>query len=220
VAANQLLEKSEKDRESIGYEIHDGVCQYVVAAQMLFAAFQSAHVEKQADDWGSFDKAMDLLDQANCEIRRLIDGLCPVEIDSGNLQAGIVRLIEVLRSIGDYQIELCCDIQESQIASQTRFMAFRIIQESLVNACRHSNSKRILVGVAQDGECLCIQVQDWGVGFDVQNVTANHHGLRSIKRRAALAGGNITIDSELGNGTLVAAEIPLTANDQRSNQKP
>jgi signal transduction histidine kinase len=104
---------------------------------------------------------------------------------------------------------MCSDIQPNHIPEDVEAAAFRIIQESLANACRHSKSKGILVGLTQDDESLCIQVQDWGVGFDPKNISQDHYGLEGIRRRVKSLHGIATIQSSPGEGTLVTVELPL-----------
>ena len=70
-------------------------------------------------------------------------------------------------------------------------------------------SAGILVGLAQDGESLCIQVQDWGVGFDPKHTPHGHYGLEGIRRRVGLLKGGVTFQSDPGEGTLITVELPL-----------
>jgi signal transduction histidine kinase len=65
------------------------------------------------------------------------------------------------------------------------------------------------VGLNQDEESLCIQVQDWGVGFDADSTLNGHFGLEGIRRRVALLKGIVTIHSNPGEGTLITVELPL-----------
>jgi signal transduction histidine kinase len=119
-------------------------------------------------------------------------------------------LIKEIQTAGGPDIELCCDIHPDQIPPRLELAAFRIVQESLANACRHSGSNGILVGLTQDGDSLCIQVQDWGIGFKPGDTAAGHYGLEGIRRRVKLLRGVVTIDSDPSEGgTLITVELPL-----------
>jgi signal transduction histidine kinase len=85
--------------------------------------------------------------------------------DMTSIAAAIDRLIADSRAGGGPDIELCCDIQPVRIPPRLEPAAFRIVQESLANARRYSKSEGVLVGLTQDEESLCIQVQDWGIGL-------------------------------------------------------
>jgi len=124
------------------------------------------------------------------------------------------------------------DIDTNQIPPHLQQAAFRIVQESLANACRHSKSTRILVDLTQDDHVLRIQIQDSGVGFDpdsapcghfgleeeqpspftaepADNASCGHFGLEGIRRRVRLLRGTATIRSTPGKGTCVTVELPL-----------
>ncbi|NLX99966.1 MAG: hypothetical protein GXY83_28040 [Rhodopirellula sp.] len=106
-------------------------------------------------------------------------------------------------------MEFSHDIHADQIPPRLQRAAFRIVQESLANACRHSKSKRLFVEVTLDGDVLRIQVRDWGVGFDPEKTTPGHFGLNGMRQRVKLLRGTATIHSELGKGTCVTVELPL-----------
>jgi two-component system sensor histidine kinase DegS len=86
---------------------------------------------------------------------------------------------------------------------------FRIAQESLNNACRHSHSDRVRIELTQFDNTIHLDVRDWGIGFTPENIEEQRFGLQGIRERARLLGGNVTIESEPGKGTHVAVELPL-----------
>lgn len=199
----------EHKRELISQEIHDGACQYMAAARMLFETFRCGQAGLLPGDWRSFDMGMKFLNHADEELRRLASGLGPVQLVAGNLPKAIDLLVEEIEAAGGPDIEVCCDIRPDQIPPRLELAAFRIVQESLANACRHSKSKGILVGLTDDGESLCIQVQDWGVGFNPDRTTPGHFGLNGLRQRVKLLKGTATFHSEPGKGTCVTVELPL-----------
>jgi signal transduction histidine kinase len=94
---------------------------------------------------------------------------------------------------------------------------YRIVQEGLTNARRHSHSDRILVSLKQRDNRLRIEIRDWGVGFDPQTVHENRFGLQGIRERARLLEGRCRIKSKPGKGTCIVVELPVTERevDQR-----
>jgi signal transduction histidine kinase len=92
---------------------------------------------------------------------------------------------------------------------------YRIVQEALTNACKHSKSKKVTVTMAQQGQGVCLEVRDWGIGFDPQAVEKGHFGLEGIRQRARLLGGRLTIESTSGSGTLVQVVVPIV---ERQNE--
>ena len=69
---------------------------------------------------------------------------------------------------------------------------FRIVQEGLANACRHSKSDRVRVEIAQDDQRLRLEIRDWGIGFDPNEVGEGCFGLERIQERARLFGGEVS----------------------------
>ena len=84
---------------------------------------------------------------------------------------------------------------------------FRIIQEALRNALRHSHTDRVEIALTQTGRTLCARIQDWGCGFDTSVHKPDHFGLEGMQERARLFGGTAQIQSALGKGTCVTAEF-------------
>ncbi|HMX78526.1 MAG TPA: ATP-binding protein, partial [Chitinophagaceae bacterium] len=90
---------------------------------------------------------------------------------------------------------------------------YRIVQELINNAIKHSGASHILVQlIQQDEENLNITVEDNGKGFDASQTTANTAGLRNVSSRVKYLNGKMDIQSHPGNGTSVYIECKLTAN--------
>ena len=90
---------------------------------------------------------------------------------------------------------------------------YRIVQEGLTNACRHSKSKRVRVELVQHDDKLRIKIQDWGVGFNLSDVEDDCFGLASIRERARLLGGNTVVESTPDQGTCITVELPLVLRE-------
>lgn len=210
---NCLSRKREQDLEQqlelIAEEIHDGACQYVTAAQMAFDAFHREQTPTCHGDWRTFEMGREFLGRAGDELRRLTRGLRPIHLAAGDLQKAVESLVQETRTTANLDIELCCDIQADQIPEPIELAAFRIVQESLNNARRHSKSKRVLIGLSQDDDSLFIQVQDWGRGFDSNHVPQGCCGIAGIRRRVRTLHGDVSIRSDPGDGTLITVELPL-----------
>ena len=86
---------------------------------------------------------------------------------------------------------------------------YRIAQEALTNACKHSQSKKVTVTMTQEGQDVRLEVRDWGIGFDPESVEKGHFGLEGIRQRVRLVGGRLTIESTPESGTLVQVVVPI-----------
>ena len=205
----QLLELHERERRLMAYEIHDGFAQQLTGALFRLQGFREAHARDPAEAWESFDSAVRLIGRAIDETRRLISGLRPPILD----ESGVIRAIEYLVcEDGKYDgptIEFAHDVAFERLAPPLESAIFRIVQESLHNACRHSRSDRIRVELVQHGDRIHIDIRDWGVGFCTETVEEQRFGLQGIRERVRLLDGRIVIDSAPGKGTHIAVELPL-----------
>ena len=87
---------------------------------------------------------------------------------------------------------------------------FRIVQEALANVQRHSASPRAEVRLWHEDNRVFLEVRDWGVGFDPEQVTEHRLGLRGIRERARPLRGNAEVeDGRPGKGTCVRVELPI-----------
>ena len=123
--------------------------------------------------------------------------------------AAIGRLIADSRA-GGADVEFCDELAADGLRPELQMAVFSIVQEMLLNACRHSGSEKVLVGLGKDDGVVCIQVQDWGVGFDPEMVQPHKRGLKGIRQLAGWLGGTVEVDSRPGAGTCIIVEIPLS----------
>ena len=114
------------------------------------------------------------------------------------------------------EIEFCDDLDGDEFRPVLHLAAVSIVRELLSNACRHSKSKNVLLGITEDDGCLYVQVQDWGVGFDPASPAPHKRGLKGIHDLAVWLGGSVRIDSQNGAGTCVTVEVPLSREARSS----
>jgi signal transduction histidine kinase len=101
-----------------------------------------------------------------------------------------------------------CD-GEPDLEGRTEHEVFRIVQEALTNAVRHSHAGKVTVSVA-NGDALAVSIKDDGMGFepDARSSRGKRLGLTSMRDRAYALGGRLTIDSAPGRGSTVRLEVP------------
>jgi signal transduction histidine kinase len=143
----------------------------------------------------------------------LISGLRPPILDEFGVVTAIEGLIAETETSGERDIEFQHDIQRDRLEPVLENSIYRVVQESLSNACRHSQSPRILVRLVQLEDRIQIRVQDGGLGFDPVSVDQSRYGLAGIRERARLLGGHVSINSRPGEGTTVDVELPADVKD-------
>jgi PAS domain S-box-containing protein len=205
----RLLESSDRDRKLTAYEIHDGFTQHIVSAKMQLEAASQLMNENPEAATQACERSLELLTFGISEARRLISGLRPPILDEAGVVAAIEHLIDDPGMQEGPEISLIFKATFGRLEPLLENAIFRVVQESVTNARRYSQSSKVQVRLTHQDSHLCIEVQDWGIGFDPDDVAEASFGIRGIKERARLLGGWATIDSTPGKGTLVRVELPL-----------
>ncbi|MEN6457355.1 MAG: PAS domain S-box protein [Thermoguttaceae bacterium] len=209
----QMLELQERERRMIASEIHEGLAQQLTGALFRLQAFRETLSRNSTQAWTDFDMAARTLARSIDEARRLISSLRPPILD----ELGIVDAIEYVicerRLQGDAQIEFDHDLGRARLSPPLENGLFRIVLESLNNACRHSRSERIYVRLCESQGWIHLQVRDWGVGFDANEIQEKRFGLQGVRERVRLLDGKITIESAPNRGTHITVELPLASDD-------
>jgi PAS domain S-box-containing protein len=206
---SQLLDLHERERKLMAYEIHDGLTQHLTGALYRLQAFRETWARKPDEAWKAFDVSMNLLRQSIDDARQLISGLRPPILD----EAGVVEAVDYLvcetRDRTGLTIEFDHDEAFDRLAPPLESTIFRVVQEALTNATRHSGSDRVRIELGQAGGRVRVVVRDWGSGFDPAAVEDGRFGLRGIRERARLLGGKAAVETAPGEGTRVTVELPL-----------
>ncbi len=209
----EMLDLQERDRKLVAYEIHDGLAQQLAGALYKFQSIDQYRARDPEEARTTFDDAMRLLRDGMVEARRLISGLRPPVLDEAGIEAAVDYLIAEQRQRGGPEVEFDCEENLGRWAPPLEGAVFRIIQECLTNACRHSQSRKVRVAVQTSHREVLVDVQDWGVGFDPERVADGHFGLKGIRERARLMGGWATIETAPQEGTRIRVRLPLVRSD-------
>ena len=215
----QVLDLQERERRLVAYEIHDGLAQQLSGGIMQLQAFQTLkdrYCEKADED---LKRMQQLLSDSLAEARNLIAGLRPMILDELGVVAAIQHLIHEIERRDLIEIELIFDEQLDRLVPTLETAVFRVVQEALNNACQHSKSESVSVELRVREGRIKVVVEDWGIGFDPKDVKETRFGLRGVRERARLLGGQVTIDSAPGLGTCVTVELPLVTEATESSAR-
>jgi len=205
----RLLDLHERERKMIAYEIHDGLAQQLTGALFTFQALGQLSHKLPTEIQSLLTSGVQMLTEGIAEVRRLISGLRPPILD----ESGVVVALEFL--VGDMEkrtgvtIDFSSDVRVRRLAAPLENALFRMAQETLTNATRYSRSPRVEVRLHQRDSRILLEVQDWGIGFDPDQVGDDHFGLKGLRERARLLGGVAEIRSAPNQGTQIHVELPL-----------
>jgi len=208
-ALRRMVLANDRERRLITYELHDGVAQQLLGAMLQFDS-QEARRGRKSKAAEAYREGMDGLRHAAAELRRVMNWLRTPVLDKFGLTEAIEDIAAQLRSTpGTPEIEYHHDVQFDRLEPTLENSLFRIAQEAMTNACRHSQSEKVRVKLTQKGGEVTLEVRDWGTGFDQNTVQENRFGLEGIRERARILGGKLSIKSEPGKGTVVRAVFPV-----------
>jgi signal transduction histidine kinase len=204
-----LLQASEHDRRLLAYEIHDGVAQPLVAAVMQLQASQRLLGKSPEQSEQALADGVQALRQAYAETRRLTAAVRSPILDQGGLEVALADLVQEAAKRSRRKIQFQSQVRFGRLPTVLENALYRIAQEAVNNACRHSKSKTIAVQLIQDGSAVCLEVRDWGKGFDPASVPPGAMGLEGIRERVRLLDGSVVIDSQPRHGTTLRVTLPL-----------
>lgn len=213
----RIIEAQEEERKRVSREIHDGPAQMLANVMMRSELIERIFRDKGTEE--GFQEIKNLrqnVRNALYEVRRIIYDLRPMALDDLGL---IPTLRKYLNTIEDYhgkaKIHFHC-IGESEvrrIAPRFEVALFRLAQEAVTNALKHSESTEIHVKVEVTKDFVTLIIKDNGNGFDLKEAQKKKNksfGLLGMKERVDLLEGTMTIDSKIGLGTFILIKVPLS----------
>ena len=209
-----ILDAQEKERQRIARDLHDTSLQnltHLVHMVELSSLYIDEDPVKAKLELATVEK---LIHKVIEEIRNSLFALRPMAFDDLGLKEAIEKLLTVLNQ--DKQFYISTDIDPitmdiSDSSGQVRLLSiYRIIQECVQNAIKHSGGTEINIQVKDDDAFYHISVRDNGNGFDISEALKKdkHFGLSVIKERVVFLDGTIDIDGQ--NGTSITIAIPKT----------
>ncbi|HEY3310757.1 MAG TPA: sensor histidine kinase [Anaerolineales bacterium] len=215
----RMAQIQDEERHLIGLDLHDGLTQLVISANMhlnALNALASARLEPPALQ--ELDVSRSLVKQSIDEARKVIAELRPTVVDDFGFVEGLRRYASEFCESHHWEYEINTDTGGLEIAPSLQTAIFRIAQEALANVSKHAQTGKVRFELAVREESLQLSVQDWGRGFDQAGMEGglSQLGLVSMQERAGMMGGVCEIRSKPGEGTLVEVKIPLAALAERS----
>ncbi|MBL3647911.1 two-component sensor histidine kinase DegS [Bacillus vallismortis] len=213
----RIIEAQEEERKRVSREIHDGPAQMLANVMM-----RSELIERIFRDRGTEDGFQEIKNlrqnvrNALYEVRRIIYDLRPMALDDLGLIPTLRKYLYTTEEYnGNVKIHFQCigDTEDRRLAPQFEVALFRLAQEAVSNALKHSESEEITVKVEITKDFVILMIKDNGKGFDLKEAKEKKNksfGLLGMKERVDLLEGTITIDSKIGLGTFIMIKVPLS----------
>jgi PAS domain S-box-containing protein len=206
----EILEIVDREKERLGRELHDGLCQTLAGIAALSATLSrklAASSEPSASAAAS--EIAKLLNQTIVEARDLARGLGPVGLREVGLDGALEALARNVQQMFRISCTLECHGPFQQQGSEVEQHLFRITQEAVNNAVIHSKGDRIEISLgSKDGEGF-LSVRDNGVGVPEEAPNPNGIGRHTMAYRARLIGASLEVRGRAGGGRVVSCAFPL-----------
>lgn len=205
----RALHAQEEERVRIARELHDGIAQTLAALRVRLRVARAAGDENVRTE--AFDRIAADIGAATDEIRLIAQGLRPPALDMLGLSPAIESYARGIEETSGIDIFTDIAVTDGLLSADAELALYRIIQEALSNAARHSGAESARVDLDTTRSAVHAQVTDSGRGFEVEReMVGGGLGLFGMQERAAYIGGVVEIESRPGAGTRVRVTIPTT----------
>jgi two-component system, NarL family, sensor kinase len=205
------LEIQEQTFRNISQEIHDNISLSLTLAKLHLNSFNMKYRSVETE---LLESSIDLISKALVDLNDISKSMDSDLIESHGLIHAIEFETDLLRKIGQHQIEFTINGEPTYMESGKELIIFRMVQETCNNILKHADAKNIVICLNYQPLKLEIQISDDGKGFDPTEVSKNKSvrnsaGLKNLHNRASIINGKTHIQSQTGKGTIITFEIPL-----------
>jgi PAS domain S-box-containing protein len=215
----QLLQISEREQQRIGQDLHDGIGQQLTGVMLLNDTLLKRLAQVSPAEAPDARRLSELVSEARVQLNQLARGLQPVPATPNGLMTALGNLAKRVSDLHCVDCRLRCPdavlVDDNLVATHL----FRIAQEAVHNAVRHSNCKRIVLKlIARDGS-LRLSIQDDGSGLPRNNPNdSGGLGLHIMRSRCEAIGGQLMFRKVRPHGTRVECCVPMAARVADSDQ--
>jgi PAS domain S-box-containing protein len=210
--SRKLINAQEEERAWIARELHDDINQRI--------ALVTVNLERLQKDFSSLapaatsqrlEEIRELLSKLGTDVQSLSHHLHSSKLEYLGIVAASASFCKEFSGEHGVEVQFHTDQISPKLPQEIALCLFRVLQEGLQNAVKHSGSRRFEVCLKGEPGVIGLTVRDSGVGFDPEEaITRGGLGLTSMKERLKLVHGELFIDSQPGRGTVIRATVPLS----------
>ena len=214
VLSQKTLELLESDRQVIAKELHDSIGASLAAIKFSLEGWLEVYGDRLPSREISFERIIAHIVETIKETKRISANLRPSTLDDlGLLATARWFCRDLAERYTGIRIIPCFEVDEEDIPEAHKIVFYRVMQEALNNAAKHSGAKEIQVRITRSGGYLEMSVRDDGCGFDLKHAMGAENalsgfGINSMRERIEICSGCLDIRSREGEGTLVRAFLP------------
>ena len=201
---NSMMEGQEKERKRIAGELHDNMGSLLATVKLHFGS-----LENDIKDEKQFATVNSLLDKACDDVRNISHNLDSGILSKFGLISALSEIKQTLESTNKLKVNITTHGIDSRLNSSLEITLYRAVQELIGNIIKHANAKNISIELTRSNENLNLIIEDDGIGFDPTNKKGNGIGLKNLNSKIDSLNGIISIDSRIGDGTIIILDVPL-----------
>jgi len=208
----EILEIAGREQLRIGSDLHDGLGQDLTGVALMLRSVVAQLRKENSSARTDVEDIISLVNGAIESTRAMARGLAPVGADRGGLIAGLQSM--AVRGMERYGVRahFSTSLREPlTLDDGAATHLYRIAQEAFTNAIRHGRVTQVTIDLATAEGTLTLSVQDNGRGFDERNASNNGMGMKLMRYRAQMLGGDVTIANNKGGGVIVRCTCPHIA---------
>jgi PAS domain S-box-containing protein len=210
--AERAIREDEEARREVAADLHDVVAGDLLAARAALDMLLASGLEAPGAP-GVLRSISETVGGALKKVRSLSSGLRPEALEFAGLAEALRDQVERFKDKTGMEARFECDCEATGLAADDELAVFRIAQESLMNAYRHSGAENVEVSLRRPKGSLRLTVSDDGRGFDPGAAAdplrpPDHLGILGMRERARIVAGVLDIESSPGEGTTVSLRIP------------
>ena len=203
----RLIEAQEQERTHLARELHDDITPRLVLISMCLDRIRQGRPgDERADEIATASRQIGDLIR---DMQALSHRLHSAKLELLGLVRAATSLCAEVSDLHDVMIDFHAEHVPERLPPDISLCLFRVLQEALQNALKHSGSREVQVSLRGDAREIELRVSDSGVGFDHAALSRHGLGLTSMTERLKLVAGRLSIESKPGGGTTVRAQVPL-----------
>jgi len=205
----EIVRVSEHEQMRIGQDLHDGLCQTLVAIDCAAACLKADLEARSLPEADAAAVLQKLLKGAVLEARGLARGIFPVQMDAQGLPTALEELVATTNRSRQLVATLELDGDVGVHDPQVAMHLYRIAQQALSNVLTHAHASQVTVRLSRQGDWLTMSVTDDGCGFLQTESLPRGMGLRTMRYRARLISGELAVETDPSRGTQIRCLLPL-----------
>jgi signal transduction histidine kinase len=204
-----VIDAQEQERKRIAQDLHDGLGQLLSTVRLNVSALEDSLNLNDMEDEQIWRNALGLIDESVQEVRNVSHNMMPSALIRLGLVPALREQIGKINHAGKIMVKLQTEGMENRLDEAVEITLYRVIQEVLNNAIKHSQATEILVRIAKTNGNLQLSIKDDGQGLDLQLIKHSRGiGWKNIYSRVELINGIIDMNSSPGSGTNIQVLVP------------